>query len=450
MGKEGSILCERSLLTQLQGYAEADPTFWSFREHTAKQNATAYFQYPAMMVPQMQGKILAALLAASPADLDLFDPFVGSGTTLVEGMKLGFRFEGHDINPLAILLCRVKIGPYDAQVIRDASDRVIKRIDEDKKESYEIDYGNREKWYSREALIQLSRFRRAVMAEKELWVRRFLWVCMAEAARLASNTRTTTYKLHIRPGNEISSRESLVLGIIRACLQRNVMLYVANVEGLSKLGCLKGSTYRKRAVVYVRDSRSAVLPASCRKKVDVVVTSPPYGDNNTTVTYGQHSFLPLLWIPESDIGCDVYANYLCTTHEIDRRSLGGSLVDSTTKIETISDLSKSFKDTIAKLPEKPLDARKRLSSFYHDLNESMSVTANRLKRGGFMLWTVGNRRVGGVQVPMNKIVPELFEHHGVKLVHELGREIYTKRMALRNRDAQTMTQETLLVLRKVK
>ena len=29
---------------------------------------------------------------------------------------------------------------------------------------------------------------------------------------------------------------------------------------------------------------------------DLIVTSPPYGDNNTTVPYGQYSYLPLQWI----------------------------------------------------------------------------------------------------------------------------------------------------------
>ena len=57
---------------------------------------------------------------------------------------------------------------------------------------------------------------------------------------------------------------------------------------------------------------------------DVVVTSPPYGNNATTVPYGQYSYLPLQWIDLADIGDDVNAEFLRTTHEIDRRSLGGS------------------------------------------------------------------------------------------------------------------------------
>ena len=38
---------------------------------------------------------------------------------------------------------------------------------------------------------------------------------------------------------------------------------------------------------------------------DLLVTSPPYGDNRTTVPYGQHAFLPLQWVELSDIGKDI-------------------------------------------------------------------------------------------------------------------------------------------------
>lgn len=443
-------MCEVKLLAQLRSYAEHDAAFWSFKDHTAKQNDTAYFQYPAMMVPQMQGKILAALQIASPNDLDLFDPFVGSGTTLVEGMKLGYRFEGHDVNPLAILLCRVKIGPYDSDAITAATERVIARFDKDTSTACEIDYHNTNKWYSPGALLYLSRLRRAIEKEEATWTRRYLWVCMAEAARLASNTRTSTYKLHMRATSDITLREPLTSDIILSCLRRNLALYIGNCQGFKKLGCLKGANYRKRAAVYVRDARVAGHPEGTPSKVDVVVTSPPYGDNNTTVTYGQHSFLPLLWIPSHDIGEDVDNNYLCSTHEIDHRCLGGSHAGALDKASRLIDLSISFKATLEKIPKDNEDARKRLSAFYFDVDECLRTCTGRLKRGGFMLWTVGNRRVGGVQVPMNQIVPELFEHHGVVLVHELSRAIYSKRMASRNKNAATMTEETLLVLRKVK
>lgn len=47
-------------------------------------------------------------------------------------------------------------------------------------------------------------------------------------------------------------------------------------------------------------------------KFDVILTSPPYGDNHTTVTYGQYSYLPLSWIDLKDIDSNASSKYLET------------------------------------------------------------------------------------------------------------------------------------------
>ena len=64
-----------------------------------------------------------------------------------------------------------------------------------------------------------------------------------------------------------------------------------------------------------------------------------------------------------------------------------------------------------------------------------------------MIWIVGNRSVGGRQIPMNLILREILENRGVELVCELQRTFpeHTKRMAnLTN----TMPTEQILVMRK--
>ena len=52
--------------------------------------------------------------------LTVFDPFMGSGTTVGEAHKLGFTALGRDINPVAVEAVRVALGPLDRRKIRDA------------------------------------------------------------------------------------------------------------------------------------------------------------------------------------------------------------------------------------------------------------------------------------------------------------------------------------------
>jgi putative DNA methylase len=68
----------------------------------------------------------------SLADCTVFDPFMGSGTTVGEAHKLGCVALGRDINPVAVEAVATALGPMDRRRIRmafeDLSDAVGKRI----------------------------------------------------------------------------------------------------------------------------------------------------------------------------------------------------------------------------------------------------------------------------------------------------------------------------------
>ena len=52
--------------------------------------------------------------------LTVFDPFMGSGTTIGEAHKLGFTALGRDINPVAVESVRVALGPLDGDALTAA------------------------------------------------------------------------------------------------------------------------------------------------------------------------------------------------------------------------------------------------------------------------------------------------------------------------------------------
>ena len=54
------------------------------------------------------------------SNLTVFDPFMGSGTTIGEGHKLGFTAFGRDINPVACESVRVALGPLNRDALLQA------------------------------------------------------------------------------------------------------------------------------------------------------------------------------------------------------------------------------------------------------------------------------------------------------------------------------------------
>lgn len=423
---------------------EADKDYWSFKGNSRREYGHGMFQYPAMMVPQVVEAILKQACAVHPDIERVGDPFSGSGTIMTESMMRGLAFSGTDINPLAVLLCRVKSGPFFIDALKDKAEELFARIDEDGRWAVEASFPNRDKWFGREVQIALSKVRRAIREENGLWARRFFWVALAETARATSNSRTSTFKLHIRTQEDIKKRSCDPMETFRKALERNIQHYEEQATKLSESGQLVRGRYQQEIAVSLADVRKVKDHA----EVDIVVTSPPYGDNATTVPYGQYSYLPLQWVDLWDIGGDIDADCLASTHEIDTRSLGGSKRVKKEESDYMKDRSPAFRNYIKSLDEQPRDRALRVTAFFRDLDGCLCPILKGLRPGGLMVWTLGNRKVGGKRVPLDRILADLLQAHHATLLCKLTRRISSKRMAPKNNIAETMSSETILVMRK--
>ena len=81
---------------------------WDFRGAQTQTFTHGLHPYPARMVPSIARKLI--LRYSSHGDL-VYDPFCGSGTSLVEGTLAGRRVLGVDLNPFAVLLSKAKTTP---------------------------------------------------------------------------------------------------------------------------------------------------------------------------------------------------------------------------------------------------------------------------------------------------------------------------------------------------
>lgn len=97
-----------SRLTQLDwDFAEANTNFLTHSIHP----------YPAKFIPQIPNALIQELSSIGET---VFDPFCGSGTTIVEALRLGRNAIGLDANPLSCLISRAKttrIGETEVQML---------------------------------------------------------------------------------------------------------------------------------------------------------------------------------------------------------------------------------------------------------------------------------------------------------------------------------------------
>jgi hypothetical protein len=71
-----------------------------------------------------------------------------------------------------------------------------------------------------------------------------------------------------------------------------------------------------------------------------------------------------------------------------------------------------------------------------------------LRRDAYLIWTVGNRRVAKMPVPLDAILSELLDSKRIVPITAISRDIPTKRMAVKNSITATMDAESILVFRK--
>jgi len=432
------------LRQRLESLTKTDKDYWSFKGNSRREYGHGMFQYPAMMVPQVVEAILKQACSVHPNIEMVGDPFAGSGTIMTESMMRGLAFSGTDINPLAILLCRVKSGPFFITALKSKAKELLIHIDEDYQCAIEADFPNRDKWFGREVQVALSKIRRVIREENSLWARRFFWVALAETVRVTSNSRTSTFKLHIRTQEDIDNRSCDPVGIFKKVLTRNIHHYEKQATKLSESGQLVKGRYRKKIAVSLADIRKV----KGKTDLDIVITSPPYGDNITTVPYGQYSYLPLQWVDLQDIDDNLGNDCLASTHEIDARSLGGSMRVTKEETDRINDRSPAFTNYIRSLDGQPRDRALRVTAFFRDLDACLEPILKKLRPGGLMVWTLGNRKVGGKRVPLDCILADMLQAHHVTLLCKPTRRIPSKRMALKNSISDTMSSETILVMRK--
>ncbi|MFZ5800340.1 MAG: DNA methyltransferase [Candidatus Omnitrophota bacterium] len=390
---------------------------FDFKEIPASSGIYGIHPYPAMFHFLVVREIINNF--SKKGNLVL-GPFMGSGVVAGECLIAGRDFVGYDINPLAVLISKVRTTPLPCKTLLDALENVS--ADFSRKKPSRIDFHNIDYWFEEETIKSLSRLKQAIFAVKESKIRDFFKVAFSETVRRVSNTRYNEFKLFRRTDDNHSD----ALKTFRETPLKNIGLlsefYRLSSQTLVRLNLNEGNFLDG---VLLDDN-----------SVDLILTSPPYGDSRTTVAYGQFSRLSLQWLDWEE--------------NVDRTSLGARPKDIVYDLP--SKILYDFLERSAVIDEK---RAKEVFSFYQDLFAAAELAAEKVRKNGFVCFAVGNRRVKGFELPTDKIVADFFAHPGLRHQKTIVRLISNKRMPAENSPLNvcgdqdsTMRYEYIVVLKK--
>ncbi|RLC46970.1 MAG: DNA methyltransferase [Candidatus Coatesbacteria bacterium] len=389
-----------------------------FRDIRASSGVHGIHPYPAMLHFLVVRKLIEDY---SHEGATVMDPFMGSGVTAVECLGRGRNYAGFDINPLAVLISKVRTTAIPSAPLQKVLSEIAHRYED--ANASPVSFHNIRYWFHDDVIQKLSALREAVGQVEDEDMRRFFSVAFSETVRRVSRTRYNEFKL-LRRKNDAHN-----LSVMKTF--RDVSL-----KNMATLGEFYRNNPPTTAEMLLEERNIVGGIPMGDGTVDLVVTSPPYGDSRTTVAYGQFSRLSLMWLGREE--------------RVDRTSLGSKPRSITQDLP-----SEVLDDFVERIAAKDDKRAKEVFSFYFDLHQAVRIIARKVRPGGHVCIVVGNRRVKGIQLPTDKICADFFESEGFAHIKTSVRAISNKRMPTENSPSNvagqkdvTMRYEYVVILRK--
>lgn len=382
---------------------------WDFRTANTKIFTHCFHNYPAMMIPQIAGRLIDKYGKKKNV---LFDPYCGTGTSVVEANLREINAIATDINPLARLITKAKSTVIPLQVLdfylKDFNDYIFQFKFGVKNDSVQVpDFPNIDFWFTPKVKKDLARLKNYINKIEDERVVNFFKVALSETIRESSLTKNSEFKLVKMKDEQLKKFSPDVFAIFERKIFRNrngLKDFVEQVRKQKKNQICDFDTIHEIPKQVIKD-----------ESIDLIVTSPPYGDSRTTVAYGQFSRLSNQWLGIED------------ANQVDNNLMGGKRATAYEKFR-LKELDRQIERIGQQDEKRALD----VISFYHDYKNSIANVAKTVAHHGTVAYVVGNRRVKGEELPTDITTAKFFEQHGFRHTETIIRNIPNKRMPKEN------------------
>lgn len=354
---------------------------WSFAIRNNISSLESIHPYPAKFIPEIPSSLLDNLPITKGTAV--LDPFVGSGTTLVECQKRGIPSIGIDLNPIACLISRVKTAPIPANGALILND-VIGRARSTKTKTPLIP--NIDHWFTPGVQSVIAPLIDAISntpLEYQDFLRLSLSSILVRISNQESDTRYAAINKKIDPTAVVSLFENSAQRILRALAERQYDLPSANV--------IEHDTLKLP---------SKAIP----QKIGAVITSPPYPNAYEYWLYHKYRMYWLGFDPiavkNSEIGAR--AHFFKTNHHTE-------------------------------------------DDFVRQMEETFALINKVLIAEGYAAFVVGRSKIHGKIIDNGEIVENAAQKFGFKRAFKIERTIASSRKSFNLSHANIKT-ETVLVL----
>lgn len=374
----------------------------------------------------------------------LLDPFLGSGTTLVESRLLGIKAIGIEISPLSCMIARTKsqfpesasnlehmleefADFYQKKISLFLKNRSVNQIDHaevlKRKGNLIPDFPNYQRWLTPEALLGVSIV--VEFASKlDGYEKDFVCCALSSKMRSIGNVDVDVVRA------EYSKKPRINVDVFHL-VQRAMRKYILDIQ--NSIESHNTFIAPPNAVQIINGS---VLDTKIsRESIDGIITSPPYGIES--LSYFRTHLLSFRCLSP-------FLNY--DPYSENEKSIGSEFLSENNGENVGSHAakrSKSFQeffDSIETLESsKYAKRRDGMKRFFDDMSTLADRFSNWLRPGGRIAFVVGNKKLGEEVIPTEKIITELFDSFGLR-----SDEIIEHKLKWNNSNSEVPWQEKII------
>ena len=454
--------------------------YWDFKDSDTSELVHGIHSYPAMMIYPISRNLIE-IVKSNKEITSLLDPFAGSGTVLVEAMLADIpEIYGNDLNPLARLLSKVKTTILDINLLQETFKNITQNIDQLYKkykkfitiiDDYMINkkklditaktgWGNNAPqyleeffqknsinlrtpnfynlgfWFKPRVIFELQLIKNVINTIDNKDIKDFYLIAFSETIRLVSNKRNGEFKMYRMQADKILRFQPDVKNTFFKQIEKSIQKEKEFIENLNLANLPH---------VKIVNNNAKELEDIPDNSIDLIITSPPYGDSKTTVAYGEFSRLSLQWLNLENLTEE-------NIRSIDKNLMGGI------KLKNHPDNiihSNTFHNSFHRIKEIDEKRAYDVYSFYYDLEKIIETLSKKMRIDGYQFWVVGNRTVRDENLKTDIIIREIAKEYGMTYLCTIDRNILNKVLPSKNsptnqtgKTVSTMVNEHIVVLKK--
>jgi len=347
------------------------------------------------MIPQMARFLVEKV---SEPGQTVLDPFCGSGSVLLEASICGRNTIGIDLNPLAVLLSKVKTEIYDSKLLEVQIEEILKECRLRKNGGVKYKFENANYWFTPATLRKFG-ILKSVIDEYDPQIDR-KYVLFWQAA-LASIVRACS-KADTRGPKPFISKKARAERLGRHFDPFKILEEKARswIKLRSEYYCkFKGNEVRP-SVVVIEGNSINLSDLTNGHEIDAVVTSPPYINAQD---YYRSSKLQLFILEHSSHD---------ELRELFRKFAGSDRIH-----QKISLLDEKLPSTLAESKKVNLKPKQAcvFSQYVLDMFEVFKEINQVLKEGLYCSIVSGHNLMSNVKIPTHEVIIELASNSGFQL-----------------------------------